>query len=602
MAGELDLQKGLLTQAPTGSTINNGIVSRPAADVTSTVPVLPTPDLRSVISQTKQPGYIQGFDTNNNYNPVFVPNGQYVPGISATPKQMTTDSLNPASSIKLPPIEQQFNQADATIAGGKASIDSIMQEFTPQVSETQQKAQGVNDLIASLTKDLENKGVDQLSTEQSVGIPELKTQFAEINSLMSTRLAEYNALLSQNKNKPVTMSSIIGSERAILDAKASDIGLLQAQAEGLKGRIQVAQDTANRAVDLKYSTIEARLNTYEAQLKALQPTLNKEEKQQALAQQVLLDQRKQEIADKKEKEKSIQNAMMDYFNAGGTDTKVANAISNAATVEEAQRLAGAQVGSVVAEEMAMKRADFALDSQYKRMQMANIQSEINNRGASAQGYDPAEILAYAQEKVSTGKTPTGVPKGSFGLIDQIAKELPKPMGSLVDINTGVKSSALSATQEDGILALYDITKKVSELAELDKKRVKGLIPAALGKAFGTEGQGNYVDLRDEIIDLLARARTGAALTKDEEAFYKSQLPGRVARVGFVFGRNSQSQIDNFNKKINGTLNTRLQGLGGSIYGYSKTKIGDQEYTVGDIINNGTQSARVNPDGTLTIIQ
>ncbi len=368
MAGELDLKTGLLTQAPTGSTINNGIVTP-----NTPVPVLPQPNTRSLISQTAQPGYIQGYDTQQGYAPVFVPKGQYVPGISATPNKMTTDSLQSSSGIKLPPVEQPLSQADATIAGGKASIDSIMQEFTPQVSETQQKAQGVNDLIASLTKDLENKGVDQLSTEQSAGIPELKTQFAEINSLMSTRLAEYNALLSQNKNKPVTMSSIIGSERAILDAKASDIGLLQAQAEGLKGRIQIAQDTANRAVDLKYSTIEARLNTYEAQLRALEPTLSKEEKQQALAQQVLLDQKKQEIADKKEKEKSIQNAMMDYFNAGGTDTKVTNAISSAKTVEEAQRLAGMQVAKTVQE-------DRSLDMQIKKAQLADIYDEMANRG------------------------------------------------------------------------------------------------------------------------------------------------------------------------------------------------------------------------------
>ncbi|MBP7835116.1 hypothetical protein KA025_03460, partial [Candidatus Saccharibacteria bacterium] len=92
MAGVLNQKTGLLTDAPQGTTINDtGIVNR--SITSSPVSVLPGPDRNSLISSTPQAGYIQGYDTNNNYSPVYVPKGQYVPGISATPNKMTTDSL-----------------------------------------------------------------------------------------------------------------------------------------------------------------------------------------------------------------------------------------------------------------------------------------------------------------------------------------------------------------------------------------------------------------------------------------------------------------------------------------------------------------------------
>lgn len=377
MAGILDPKTGLLTQAPEGTTINEtGIVNRPITSPTQqTQPVqaIPTPNTRSQISDTPQAGYIQGYDTNQNYKPVYVPKGVYVPGISPTPKEITTSSFQNQGTVKVPNIQTPEGQPDAMVAGGKATIESVMQEFSAPATQAQTMHSDFLSNIAGLTKELENKGVDQLSAEQSAGIPQLKTQFADINSQISTKLAEYNALQSQNKNRPVTMSSIIGSERAILDAKASDIGLLQAQAEGLRGQIQVAQETANRAVDLKYSTLEARLATYESQLRAIEPILSREEKQQAQAQQILLDRQKQEIADKKEKEKAIQSVMMKAIEAGITDSKILTKISQSGDVQEALNIAGPKIAQFVAN-------DRALDIEYKKLQMANLRSEINNRG------------------------------------------------------------------------------------------------------------------------------------------------------------------------------------------------------------------------------
>ena len=173
---------------------------------------------------------------------------------------------------------------------------------------------------------------------------------------------------------------------------------------------------------------------------------------------------------------------------------------------------------------------------------------------------------------------------------------------LVSISTGTKSASLSPSQEDGLLALYDISKKVKDLKDLDKERIKGLTGAAFGKVFGSADQQRYLDLRTEIVDLLARARTGAALTTQEEKFYADQLPARIGQVGFgLFGVNTGKRIDNFENKINGTLQTKLSGQGVAIYGYSKIKVGGIERKVGETLEIGGVKYRVLPDGKLTDI-
>lgn len=557
------------------------------------IPVLPNEN-RNLISQTPQTGYIKGFDTNNNYNPVYVPKGTYVPGISATPQKLTTDSLASASTTKLPGVaDQGLNEASALVAGANTSLEQIIKQFTPVQTETEKKQQGLLDQMASLVGEQGNIGTDTLAAEQQAGLPELRTQLASINGELQTKLAEYRVLEAENQNKPITMNSIIGNERAILNAKAADIGLIQARAQAVSGNIDAAQQNVDRAIGLKYQTIESRLNTYQAQLNALLPTLNKEEKQQAFAQQVLLDKQKQEIADKKESEKAIQGALMDYFKAGGIDTRIANAISSAKSVAEAQSLAGIQIGKMVQE-------DRTLDNAYKRAQIANIQSEISNRGQQDKGYDPTEILAFAQQYASTGKIPAGIPKGSFGVLSQVAKELPKPDGTLVNKNTGIAPD-LSATEQEAIAALQDINKRLPGLRADFDKMIPGLISGTIGNIFPSKTKQNYLSQRDEILNLLLKARSGAAVSEQEFQRYSKLLPTTFNKP-LLLGGSGVNKIDNFTKSIQNSLDSKLQSSGLSIYGYSKVKIGEQMYTVGDIINNGTQSARVNPDGTLTLVQ
>lgn len=244
-----------------------------------------------------------------------------------------------------------------------------------------------------------------------------------------------------------------------------------------------------------------------------------------------------------------------------------------------------------------------LENQIKTLQLQKAAKDLADV-QTGQNIDVDSAVTYAKEFAETGKIPSleilksvGVTPGQLA---ELAKQTPYSSGTLLSSATGMKQKSLSPSQEDGVLALYDISQKVAQLKELDQARIKGVIPAGFGKVFGSEAQGAYVALRKEIVDLLARARTGAALTAQEEEFYQSQLPGRVGNVFFgLFGRDSQKVIEEFENKINGTLQTKLNGNNVVINGYSTVNVGGIPRKVGEILDIGGIKLRVLADGTLT---
>src|SRR3990167_3894585 len=232
----------------------------------------------------------------------------------------------------------------------------------------------------------------------------------------------------------------------------------------------------------------------------------------------------------------------------------------------------------------------------------SLQDPLERQIDKANGMDVANLLAYSQQYAATGQIPTGLPKGTFGVVSQTAKELPKVAGTVVDRNTGVKSSATGDALQGAYGTIYSVVELAKELKELDKERVSGIVAGTVGKIFGAKDQQRYLDLREQISDLLARARTGAAINATEEKRYFDLLPSRFSQP-FFLGADSQVRIDNFISTVTKDLDnkTRTQGL--AVYGLSTVEIGGQKYTIGDIVSNEAgQIGRVNPDGSITLVE
>lgn len=259
---------------------------------------------------------------------------------------ITADGLKKENNLNIPGATAGTDLAGALVAGATTSIAEIIKALTPPQTEADTKQQSLLDAMTSLVGDEAKKAADQLTAEQAAGLPDLRKSFADINGQILTKTAEYNALQVANQNKPITMDSIIGNDRAILNAKAADIGLLTAKAQALQGQISTAQDTVNRSIDLKYSTIEAQLKVYQAQLDALKPTLDKEQKAQADARQLIIDDAKQKLADTKAAEKAQTGFVLDLavkypdagINLSDTPAVAQSKVKNSKIYAQATRL------------------------------------------------------------------------------------------------------------------------------------------------------------------------------------------------------------------------------------------------------------------------
>jgi len=533
----------------------------------------------------------------------------------ATGNIITSDSIKPVTTTPVPTVTQGadvgniVNANNAGLANAELGITSsangTLTVSNPNAQEndsTGGRLQGIFDSylkesqkIAPVSSaDIYNRQYKEDGIKQKQ--QEVNNYASQINTITANRDAQVLSLEGSGRGQT---TGFIGGEQGRINREAAIQALpVQAQLAASQGNLQLAQDHLNTMVSLK---VADATNAYNRQTKLLDTvyqfatTTETRRLDELKAKNERTYQEKQDFL--KVQASALSNAL-----GQGAPASIYNAIKSATDKNGVILAAGVYNGDVLGRQLQQQQLANAKSSAYtESLQQKKLLSELNPTDNGNSG----DLIAYAQQYAETGKLPGVTELKNSGIdVSQVtayAKQVPQSNGALVSRATGIKSASLSSSQEDGIAALYDISQKIKDLKSLDLERTQGLVSATFGKVVGSEAQQRYVDLRGEIIDLLARARTGAALTLQEEKFYSDQLPGRVGQVAGFIGVDTQSRLENFDTKINGTLNTKLNTQNVAIYGYSKTNVGGTERTIGEVIDIGGTQYKVLPDGTLTNI-
>ncbi len=448
--------------------------------------------------------------------------------------------------------------------------------------------------LETLQAELSGKTLDTAVTKANAVAP-YETQLNQVSTQIAQRQAQ--AVANQEAVMRAGGDTSFQSGESQRVARNDNIELMKLSAiqAGLQGNIALAETHAQTALDTKYGQLEQDINTAKSNIYANYDSFSTAEKKRADATLLRLDANDAFVKQSKADDKSILDIMLQAAQ-NGADSLTLNRISNAKTPEEATTLASKVLGAKFTSDQAQQ----TFDNNIKLAELALEQKRLSNDTSGIT--DPAQIVAYAQQYATDGKIPTGLPKGSFGVVAQVAKELPKPEGTLVSNATGVASNNLSSTQTDGITALYDLQKKLDDAKALFQNYNHGVLAGIKNAVAPSQQAQQYNDLRLEISDLLARARTGAAINTNEERIYNGKLPGNF-NESFFLGNSGTQKIDDLKASLGGKLQSALKINNASIYGYSKVKLGDQEYTVGTIITNSQgQQGRVNADGSITLLQ
>lgn len=483
----------------------------------------------------------------------------------------TTVNLKPTTQVPVP------------------DIASLMSSEVPQMvaPTAPQPKQGLGDKLAGLIGLSKGKEQD-LQSQVSMQTQPYAQQLNELNTQIKMQQAKAISNQESAMQKGETTGFASREAQSIARTDAIETLKLSALAEGMRGNIALAEQQATQAINAKYANIDREIEDAKTNIYNNYDSLSPAEKKKADATLLRIDAQDAFVKTRKEDEKITQGFLQEAIaQSAQNGTPIPSLVLQRANAAEDPTSALQILAPYMVDAEAKKSA--LLDRQYKQAQINKMNQDIAESKLKGEevagGIDPATLVAYAQQYASTGTIPTGLPKGSFGVVSQFAKEAPKPVGTLVDRNTGVKSSSVSPTQEAGIIALKDAIDKTEEIKTLYNQS-------------GMFNRTRYNTLKGEIVDALSRARSGAALTESEIAQYESKIPSK----DFSINKFGNVKLDGLTSSLKGKLDTTLTTTGTSIYGYSKVKAGDAEYKVGDIITNSEgQKARINADGSVTLI-
>jgi hypothetical protein len=220
-------------------------------------------------------------------------------------------------------------------------------------------------------------------------------------------------------------------------------------------------------------------------------------------------------------------------------------------------------------------------------------------------------IAYARQYAATGKVPSGLSSAgvSFGDIAELASDLPKQDGALVDINTNVASANLSSADNASFDALYNaintdlplMMEAWEEMNSLGNFGGTGVTGGIASTVKPSEANTRFDTIKADFTAKLVLARSGAAATEEEVNRYLALTPD-IFNTPFGLGKDGSDKLDALNNQMTSAFDDKLTSRGLSVYGYSTVNVGSETYTVGEIITSEYgQQGRVNPDGSITLI-
>jgi hypothetical protein len=241
---------------------------------------------------------------------------------------IAADALAPVPAVQMPQPSVDTSAAAGVVAGADQAtkgIDSYLKEMTPPETAASKSYSDLMGQINTLLPGMANKSADQLQAEKDNKLPQLKQNLAALNSQILSSVAGYNKAIEGEglASGETPLNVVLGKQAVIRRNQAADIGLLQARALGLQGQVEMAQETANRAIDLKYDTLKDTISVKMQQLDLIAPILNKEESRFAAALQRKYQIEDAQIADKRDKQKMMfayaleNNVQSPFFNVGG---------------------------------------------------------------------------------------------------------------------------------------------------------------------------------------------------------------------------------------------------------------------------------------------
>lgn len=345
-----------------------------------------------------------------------------------TPGQLTpTTKLDISGQQRLDGTE-----ADLINAGGV----EFSKQIDKQVAEQQKREEAKTEDIAGLLTGLEEEPAEKLKLQEEAGLTEMAQQQAVVRGDIDVLNAQFIELQNQydlqikalREQPGMLLPHFAGArareqERLALkkNTLASQILLKQAESLALSRRQTAAQDSVNRAIDIKYETIRLKLDTELFLLDAIRGDLTKSEQKQWNLRQEEVARQQDALEERKSREVAVENVAIQAAAALAPPEVVdqIKALAESGDVVQAMQIVAPYLAP---EEVIPTAPVYAPTSAMKEYNLARSQGftgtfqEWQDRGVEPSIEPPIEEIGYTNSELKKLRN-TGIDPSDIELAD-----------------------------------------------------------------------------------------------------------------------------------------------------------------------------------------
>jgi len=241
------------------------------------------------------------------------------PNVSTT---MDASRLGEATPVKTIAAPIPTDTATPFVSGVSSSMDSL-NEFIQSFQQPTQGDQTQTALTKRLSESLsslEGKGARTQQLEMQAGVPENIKQLQEINLQIAQRSGEFDklAISKEGQGRGIVLPIISGQQAVIRRQQAIEIGALASVSQAMQGNIALAQQTAQRTVDLEFQDREQEIDNLKTQLELNRDTLTREDRKRTHQLDIVLNERSRLLQEEKNDKTFVSNLMLKVAEQGGS--------------------------------------------------------------------------------------------------------------------------------------------------------------------------------------------------------------------------------------------------------------------------------------------
>lgn len=303
---------------------------------------------------------------------------------------ITPDSLQNEDNLNLPNVNQEENSASTM-----NSIPSIEDIYKGNESET---ATEYDKMTNDYLKLFETYGVEkpkaQAKEEEKAGLPQYESQLTDINN-------QINALKSEALSIPLkteasmmgraSVGAIAGESKARLRENTVKALQLSSVQQTILGNISYAQKQADKAVELEFAPMQAKIDYLKEALRVNENKLTREEAKQAKIQDVKLAERQTLLDQQKEDKKTIMGFIAEA-QKNGANTTLLNQAMKQTDPQQALLLLSQYMVDPIA------RQKEILDLEKTRAETKKLQAEAEKKGEPVTQVVNNTLLEYNPDK------------------------------------------------------------------------------------------------------------------------------------------------------------------------------------------------------------